>query len=200
MQIHPISANYWELLLLPEMKGHGTVWEYSNYFLYSEPMNRDLQLQFLSCQSQSKLLLRFGLSTTKCSSGNHDLSAFIKNPNLLKYDQANAACTRGLSCLSETIHCAQKMKKGEKSCCNLWRAGALEPAKTRMCFLCLGMVSVWMQNSPRKRQVINRAKFVFSCRRDSDSTKIQTFPQQSPLSAISCETASFHPAHKREGC
>lgn len=32
-----------------------------------------------------------GLVLTKCLSGNHDLSAFIKNPNLLKYDQANAA-------------------------------------------------------------------------------------------------------------
>lgn len=32
-----------------------------------------------------------GLVLTKCLSGNHDLSAFITNTNLLKYDQANAA-------------------------------------------------------------------------------------------------------------
>lgn len=72
-------------------------------------MNRDLQLQLLSCQSQSKLLFRFGLNTTKCSSRNRDLPVFIKKPNVLIYITKQMLLASGLPFRNNSAE-----KKGKK--------------------------------------------------------------------------------------
>lgn len=77
--------------------------------------NRDLELQFLSGQSESQLFLWFALHTMKCSSGNCILSFYQKIQSVKIQPSKCFLHQEYLAQLSQTIHFVlKKMKKGKK--------------------------------------------------------------------------------------
>lgn len=126
-----------------------------------------------------------------------------KTPMCYIYITKQMLLASGLPFRNNSAEKKVKREGTKKSCCNLWRAGALELAKqNKDVFPLLGYgegldTGFFTQRTSNKQSKIS----FFLSEGFKDSIKIQTFPQQSPLNVISSETLSwFQSAHKSKGC